>query len=82
MDQIQKRADEAQKTSGTSQAIKEAFEAEKENKIEITRKVILVYSSCCGCGCSDVDVARTVPFDSPLKSGDRIFDTIKGDEIL
>ena len=45
-----------------------------------TRKVRLKYKSCCGCGCSDVTVTRTVPFDSPLQNGDRITETLPGDD--
>jgi hypothetical protein len=49
--------------------------AEKLNAISstpATRKVRLVTQSCCGCGCSDVDIERTVPYNSPLNDGDRV----------
>ena len=48
--------------------IKAAPIAERKFK----RKVILVSQSCCGCGCSDIELERVVDNDSPLKSGDRI----------
>jgi hypothetical protein len=47
-----------------------------------TRDVKLLYSSCCGCGCSDVEVLRTVPYDSPINDGDRINKIRDTDQIL
>lgn len=45
-------------------------ELENIQKTPKTRVVILNSQSCCGCGCSDIKVKRTVPYDSPLKDGD------------
>jgi hypothetical protein len=43
------------------------------------RKVNLIYSSCCGCGCSSDNIIRKVPFDSDLQDGDVVYDFIDGD---
>lgn len=51
----------------------------KEKNTPLTRKVILVTESCCGCGCSDVRIKRVVPYDSPLKDGDRVDSIENGD---
>lgn len=56
--------------------LKDKLEKVEEVK---TREVRLLYSSCCGCGCHDVNVRRNVPIDSPLKNGDRISKIEKGD---
>jgi len=61
-------------------SMKEKFEA--ISSTPATRDVILKYQSCCGCGCSDVDVKRTVPYNSDLQSGDRINDLGPNDEML
>ena len=37
-----------------------------------TRTVKLIYTSCCGCGCSDITISREVSFDSTLRDGDRV----------
>jgi len=48
-----------------------------------TREVILRANSCCGCGCYDVEIKRTVPYDSPLKNGSHVGSNILAtDEIL
>ena len=47
-----------------------------------TRKVHLLYESCCGCGCADETIIRTVAADSPLKDGDRITKLLPGDEYV
>lgn len=54
----------------------------KEVKKKTIRKVILKFSTCCGCGCMDVDVERMVPDDSNLQNGDRIHDLEDTDEII
>jgi len=42
-----------------------------KEQVAAKRTVRLIYSSCCGCGCSDVSIWREVDGDSPLKNGDR-----------
>jgi len=46
-----------------------------------TRKVNLVYKSCCGCGCHNINLTREVPFDSELKDGDYINEILETDEL-
>jgi len=48
------------------------------------RTVKLIFKSCCGCGCSDVEIERLVPFDSPLENGDRIHskNVLESDKII
>lgn len=60
--------------------LKEKFE--NISSRPVTRDVRLIYSSCCGCGCSDMDISRTVPYDSPLKDGDRAAQLNDSDVIL
>lgn len=43
------------------------------------RIVNLQYKACCGCGCSLVNVKRTVPVDSDLKDGDIIKEVLDDD---
>ena len=57
--------------------LREEFEQIK--KKATFRKVRLRYSSCCGCGCYDITIERTVPTDSDLQDGDRANDYIDGD---
>lgn len=38
-----------------------------------SRDVTLVYTSCCGCGCYDIQIRRTVPYDSDLHDGDTVY---------
>ena len=59
--------------------IKEQFEEIKSKKS--TRMVTLKYNSCCGCGCSDIELRREVDEDSHLKNGDRV-DTILENDIF
>lgn len=56
----------------SEELITTAKQAAKNVAAPATREVILKYKECCGCGCSDIKVKRTVPYDSPLKNGDRI----------
>jgi hypothetical protein len=55
---------------------------EEISSTPVTRDVTLKYRSCCGCGCSDVDVMRTVPYDSPFQNGDRISDLGPNDKMI
>lgn len=55
---------------------------EKIKKKGNYRKVRLRYSSCCGCGCYDVTIERTVPEDSDLKDGDWADDYMDGDVMV
>lgn len=57
-------------------------EFEKVQATPLTRTVTLKYKSCCGCGCSYVDIRRKVPYDSPLKDGDITKTTEKGDRTV
>ena len=66
--------------SGSLEGLKERFE--NVSAKPATREVVLLYSSCCGCGCSDIEVKRTVAYDSPLKSGDRIMEMHDEDEVI
>lgn len=59
---------------------REKFEALSANPA--TRVVNLIASSCCGCGCSDIEIRRIVPFNSTLKDGDRVKEIERSDEIL
>jgi hypothetical protein len=63
----------------TSSTKKLSEKLEAINVVKPTRVVHLKYKSCCGCGCYDETVERTVPFDSPLNNGDRI-DRLEGDD--
>lgn len=52
-------------------SLREEFKdlSSKESAIRIVK---LKYKSCCGCGCSTVDIKRTVPANSHLKDGDLV----------
>jgi len=76
MKQVKKQAEVSVSTNNVDLAAKLA-EIEKQ---PATRVVRLVYKSCCGCGCSDIDITREVPYDSPLKNGDRIKKLEKNDK--
>ena len=74
-----------QKGSSSSSSTSNAYIKQKFEEIQttpVTREVTLKYKACCGCGCSDVDVQRTVPYDSPLQNGDRISDLGPNDKML
>lgn len=44
---------------------------EEEDEEEVsTRRILLKYKSCCGCGCSTELYYRDVPEDSHLQDGD------------
>jgi len=49
---------------------KKAFEEIKNTTT--TRIVYVLYESCCGCGCADIDLIRTVDSSSTLQTGDRV----------
>ena len=76
--QIQKGSSSSSSTSNAS--IKQKFE--EIQTTPVTREVTLKYKSCCGCGCSDVSVQRTVPYDSPLQNGDRISELGPNDKMI
>lgn len=64
--------------------IREDFDKLKSKVVTpSTRTVRLTLKSNCGCGDWDVDIAREVPYDSPLKDGDSISEEeqMKGDRI-
>jgi hypothetical protein len=77
---MRQKAQTAETSQSSMTSMKEKFEA--ISSTPVTREVILKYKSCCGCGCSDVDVQRTVPYDSPLQSGDRIDNVERNDKML
>lgn len=60
--------------------LKKEFEQEKNSKTITTRTVKLQYNSCCGCGCSFIDVEREVPYDSELQDGDIIKELLPDDK--
>ncbi len=78
MGQVQTK-DTLSKDFGLKSSIKERFEAISSQPA--TRTVNLITQSCCGCGCSDVDITRVVPFDSPLNNGDRVGKILEGDRV-
>ena len=72
-----KKADKKQDNS-----LKNRFTKEREQVVAQpqTRTVRLRYYSRCGCGGGGyTDIAREVPFNSPLKDGDRINELKRGD---
>ena len=69
----------APSTKSSMDELREEFGKVKASGV---RKVKLKYKSCCGCGCYDVDIERTVPVDSPLKDGDRAKDFLSGDKMV
>jgi hypothetical protein len=66
------------------QSFQKDFQSEKENTVQVPteRIVYLWYKSCCGCGCNDIWLERTVPFGSSLKHGDKAKDLNKSDKVL
>lgn len=78
MTQSQKNKEDKQKTTGL-EGIAARFEKAKQPAI---RRVKLIYSSCCGCGCYDQEIERSVPFDSSLQDGDRVEGFEKDDKVL
>ena len=75
---------EFEKKKQEKNPLKQKFDEVTADVIELpaTRVVKLVFSSCCGCGCSDVEIKREVPFDSKLKDGDRITKLEKKDKMI
>lgn len=59
-------------------SMKEEKVEQIENK-ESTRVVRLKYESYCGCGYSTKKIERIVPYNSPLKNGDQVYDLEEGD---
>lgn len=80
MSQTQVNRAEEQVESSSFDQIKADFE--NIQATPLTRTVILKYKSCCGCGCSTVDLRREVPHDSHLQNGDYADDVEDNDEIL
>ena len=78
--QIFKSKNQSTEIPEQSLALSSEFEALK--KVETARIVTLRYKSCCGCGCDEYDVQRTVGQDSPLQDGDRIEDLLEDDILL
>ena len=73
-----KKVDKKQNTS-----LRDRFTTEKEQAViqPETRTVKLRYYSSCGCGGGGyTDIAREVPFNSPLKDGDKISELKRGDK--
>ena len=72
------RVDKKQDTS-----LKDRFTKEREQVVvqPETRTVKLRYYSSCGCGGGGyTDILREVPFNSPLKDGDKISELKRGDK--
>jgi hypothetical protein len=71
-----------------SDEAKEKFEQLSAQKVEqpTTRKVKLVMVATQGCGCggegSEIDIEREVPYNSPLKEGDKVYGITVHDTIL
>lgn len=76
MKQDVKKKEEEQKKDSLSK-VREQFNKIKDQATH--RVVTLITDSCCGCGCYDIEIKRTVPFDSPLKDGDRVTHMEDGD---
>lgn len=73
-----KKVDKKQNTS-----LRDRFTTEKEQAViqPETRTVKLRYYSSCGCGGGGyTDIMREVPFNSPLKDGDKISELKRGDK--
>jgi hypothetical protein len=72
-----------QKKESSNSDYKQAFDTIKQTETTPqTRKVRLIYQSCCGCGCSDETILRIVDYDSPLQDGDRIKKMEKRDKMV
>lgn len=74
------------KTSNTStlvdESLKERFNTITSRSLPSKREVTLKYNSCCGCGCSEFELKRTVDFNSPLQDGDYTTDYLDTDILL
>jgi hypothetical protein len=77
---MQKQVNREETTMSSSTSFKEKFEA--ISSTPATRTVRLLAKSCCGCGCSDVNIERTVPYDSPLQNGDRVSEIERSDNVI
>ena len=76
MGQLQKKRSEATDTTDKKkEALKAAFEAEKQNKIDKhdTRTVSFKVAVGCGCGGNFEWYHGEVPIDSDIKDGDRFY---------
>ena len=78
MNQVQQKATKKVEDTLKADEFKRKLSGIKE--VAKTRKVKLVYKSCCGCGCDYVDIIRVVPMDSPLKDGDVAKKMLKTDK--
>ena len=79
MERLSKKKTEKKRES----SLRDRFTTEREQAViqPETRTVKLRYYSSCGCGGGDYTViAREVPFNSPLKDGDRIDELKRGDK--
>ena len=63
-----------------TQSLETKSVAEQATTPMLTRKVRVLYKSCCGCGCYDYAYDREVPFDSPLKDGDYVKQVLPTDK--
>lgn len=76
--------------SGSSESLREKFNSQKEkvidtqiNKEDRVVRLFAKMDQLCGCGGKeDVEVNRTVPWDSPLQDGDHVEGLDETDEIL
>jgi hypothetical protein len=76
-----KQVEQTEKKMDLSSEIEKAISIKVK---EETRIVKLRSKSCCGCGCSEVTVLRTVPADSKLRDGQsiRFDDILDTDEVI
>lgn len=74
---FKRKKEDLQSTKGED--LKASFTAVKEVE-QTTRKVYLKYSSCCGCGCHNIDIVRWVPAESALQNGDFVDELEDDDE--
>ena len=83
MKRLNKTAEEQQMSFGSSlDGLQEILETPVQETPKY-RYVKLRAESCCGCGCSELEIRRKVKYDSHLKDGDYVGSDIKdSDEIL
>jgi len=69
----QKQVNKNKGTESVESTLKDRFQSIKNAETQPETRVVKVYyKSCCGCGCSTVNLERTVPYDSELRNGDRV----------
>lgn len=79
MERLSKKKTEKKRES----SLRDRFTTEREQAViqPETRTVKLRYYSSCGCGGGGyTDIAREVPFNSPLKDGDSVDELKRGDK--